>query len=116
MKTPIEMIAEEHKKNREIRGFTPEHDDQHESGSMAMAAALYASPSDDLAKVIESEDGQMYFCDAWPWDKAWDKRKKHDMMRRLQIAGALIVAEMERLQRREARLISEASGADCGFI
>lgn len=33
----------------------------------------------------------------WPWSDAWDKRKKHDRIRQLSIAGALIAAEINRL-------------------
>jgi len=116
--TPIEMISEERKRQIEKEGWTADHDDQHEDGELAMAAALYASP-DDSMMIVERCDccGSVEkLKDPWPWwdyynydryndggcnvhHHAWDKRDKHDRMRRLQIAGALIVAEMERLQR-----------------
>jgi hypothetical protein len=35
--------------------------------------------------------------DAWPWSRNWDKRDKHSRTRRLEIAGALIAAEIDRL-------------------
>lgn len=117
MKTPIELIAEERKRQQEVEGWTLEHDDQHTDESLAMAAALYASPEDRLelveycgeCKTVERID------DPWPWwwrndggrisdHHLWDKRNEHPRMRRLQIAGALIVAEMERLQRAEEKL------------
>jgi len=60
--------------------------------------------------------GGISFVDPWPWfDEvevtrygdglttqvpAWDKRKKHNKLRRLVIAGALIAAEIDRLQRK----------------
>ena len=107
MKTPIELIIEERIRQQEKEGWTAEHDDEHKDGSLAMAAALYASPSDHLMDVTGK--------DPWPWVEnitqeldrgnrtktihVWDSRKKFDRMRRLQVAGALIVAEMERLQR-----------------
>ena len=76
-----------------------------------MAAALYASPNDNLVE-IKTNDFNTKLVDPWPWYdlfdgprggkitvRAWDKRKKHNRMKRLQISGALILAEMERLQR-----------------
>jgi hypothetical protein len=35
---------------------------------------------------------------SWRRVKVWDKREKHDRMRRLEIAGALIAAEIDRLE------------------
>lgn len=37
--------------------------------------------------------------DGWPWGKEWDKRKKHDKIRSLVIAGALIAAELDQLNK-----------------
>ena len=99
MKTPIELITEERKRQQEKEGWTLEHDDQHTDQSLAMAAALYASPDERLKIVMNYRysDGE-HIIDPWPWPDL-DKREDHDRMKRLQIAGALIVAEMERLQR-----------------
>lgn len=118
MKTPLVLINEERQIVKE--GWTKEHDDKHTDGSLAMVAALYASPSDDLVRVLRCEECENTTTelDPWPWWntknydryndggvsfrlRAWDKRKEHSRMKRLQIAGALIVAEMERLQRLE---------------
>lgn len=114
MKTPIELITEERERQQEKEGWTFEHDDKHTDQSLAMAAALYASPRDYL-ELVEycGECSSPDISDPWPWTSytepsrggpsqkinAWDKRGQHSRMRRLQIAGALIVAEIERLQR-----------------
>lgn len=82
-------------------GWTHAHDDKQANRSLALAAALYASPRDDLKVVQATENGVLY-CDPWPWDRKWDKRAKHSELRRMEIAGALIVAEMERQGRSEA--------------
>jgi hypothetical protein len=37
--------------------------------------------------------------DPWPWEPEWDKRGSGDRMRDLVKAGALIAAEIDRLQR-----------------
>lgn len=79
-----------------------------------MAAVCYASPV-PLKALVEvscgcrSADcphtfGKHKWVDAWPWDKQYDKREKHDRIRRLVIAAALIVAEIERLQRAKGEL------------
>lgn len=86
----VEMIANERARQVYREGWTPEHDDTHANGEMAWAAVCYAAP-----KPLEN--------DPWPWSDEWDKRMKHNRMRQLQIAGALIAAELDRLQRIEAR-------------
>ena len=121
MKTPIELIKDERTRQIEKEGWTLEHDDtEHPDGELAMVAALYASPEDNLQIVEYCKECNEahHILDPWPWmdsvnydrygdggvdieHHAWDKRKEVNRMRRLQIAGALIVAEMERLQRLE---------------
>jgi hypothetical protein len=105
MKSGIELITDERKRQIEVEGWTPEHDRQHTRGELALVAALYATP---ITLVNSHGD------DPWPWwDEqsyeghygpvpmkipAWDKRKKHSQLRKLVIAGALIAAEIDRLQ------------------
>lgn len=75
-------------------GWTPEHDDAHVGGQMAVAAGYYA-----LACGFPHERGigggriPQY----WPWDKEW--WKPSDKRRNLVKAAALILAEIERLDR-----------------
>ncbi|EPW8658432.1 TPA: hypothetical protein ACUT5J_001522 [Pseudomonas aeruginosa] len=75
-------------------GWTPEHDDQHSHGQMARAAACYAlagssAPNDGTAALLVSL--------AWPWDEQWWKPStaRRDLIK----AGALILAEIERIDR-----------------
>lgn len=42
--TGIERIAKERKRQTDKLGWSPEHDDAHDGGELAMAAACYASP------------------------------------------------------------------------
>lgn len=78
-------------------GWTPKHDDDHNSGDLAKAAAAYA-----MAAVSQT---QGYTVNRppllWPWDKAW--WKPCDARRSLVKAGALILAEVERLDRADAQ-------------
>lgn len=81
---------------RQIReeGWTPEHDDQHEDGDLASAAAGYTV----FAVIGSGRDSPLF----WPvdWDVTWFKptSPRRDLIK----AAALIVAEIERLDRKEA--------------
>lgn len=101
MSKALDLIAEERQRQIEREGWTPEHDDRHRRGDLAIAAACYAVAHTD-ARVTHpdaDEEGGDYF----PWAKKYDKRQKHDTKRALVIAGALIVAELERMERKEKR-------------
>lgn len=76
-------------------GWTPEHDDEHKAGQMADAAACYALYN--YPRVIRTR--------FWPWDSEWWKPK--DFRRDLVKAGALIVAEIERLDRASSKQPSQ---------
>ena len=97
MMKAIDEIRVERARQVTDEGWTPEHDDKHSDGSLAMAAALYASPS----PLYATDSAGWSFYDPWPWPD-FDKRKRHNDRRRLVIAGALIVAEIERLDRDHA--------------
>jgi hypothetical protein len=102
----IAEIAAERRRQVEVEGWSLDHDDEHTDGSLAGAAAAYALLSTvtdraDLA-VLEQHgaDGMTYEMKAaWPksWDTSWFKPKgrRRDLVR----AAALIVAEIERLDR-----------------
>ncbi|MDD5373260.1 MAG: hypothetical protein PHO62_07550 [Sulfurimonas sp.] len=80
----IAKILQEREKQITKNGYMPEHDDEHTDGSIADAAAHYASHT-------KSE--------LYPWDKQYNSKEKHSRIEQLVIAGALIVAELERLER-----------------
>lgn len=110
-KTGVQLIADERNRQMEKEGWTPEHDDQHTDRSLAMAAACYAAPERILIRRIEKKRNgcgvptglyRNRLCDPWPWSPDWDKREIHDVKRQLVIAGALIAAEIDRLQRAAA--------------
>ena len=97
MNTALLDIEAERVRQVEKEGWTQAHDDSHKDGQLADAAACYAATESSV--MYASEGGMMY--DLWPanWDRKWNKRSKHDRRRQLVIAGALIVAELERLAR-----------------
>jgi len=82
MSTVIHEIAAERKRQIEGEGWTPGHDAEHIDGELARAAACYALG----IKLAQ-----------WPWDAGWWKPKGR--RRNLVRAGALIVAEIERIDR-----------------
>lgn len=83
-------------------GWTAEHDDAHNAGQLAIAAACYAVNGLKQAKVVKiNVSAYLGFDDAWPWHAKWDKRRTHSRERQLVIAGALIAAEIDRLNRQE---------------
>lgn len=96
----IDEIAAERARQIEVEGWTPEHDDSHISGSLAGAAACYAI-SDRVQRIQAARPGPgtTFFDRLWPWDLNWWKPK--DRRRDLIRAGALIVAEIERIDRAE---------------
>lgn len=103
MKTGIELISEERKRQVEQEGWTPEHDDGHTDGELIEAArayALYAEalsfPHTDTFKDLM----QGRTPHDWPWSSEWWKPSQ-DKVRNLVKAGALIAAEIDRLQRKE---------------
>lgn len=86
------LIAAERRRQVEAEGWTPEHDDAHDSGEMAVAATFYLDPPLGSGWGEGAPDG-------WPWEpEAW---KPKDQVSNLIRAGALIAAEIDRLQRAE---------------
>ena len=94
-------IAAERRRQVEVEGWTPEHDDEHSGGEMALAAASYAY----AAGLPETwrEDSRKWGSTPgmWPW--AMSSFKLKDRRRDLVRAAALILAEIERLDRHELR-------------
>ncbi|KAB2792847.1 hypothetical protein F9K96_06890 [Brucella anthropi] len=78
-------VLAERRRQIEAEGWTPEHDDQWRHGALAKAATCYASVHPVAASY-------------WPWDLKW--WKPSDRRRNLVKAAALILAEIERLDRK----------------
>jgi hypothetical protein len=94
--TPIEEIAAERERQKAVEGWTEAHDDAHRHAELALAAAAYAIPH-FLRRLIISVDGTELLSRLWPWD--WNWWKSRDRRRDLVKAAALLVAEIERLDR-----------------
>ena len=94
MKTGIELIAEERKRQIEQLGWDAEHDAKHTHHELARAAACYATPG-YIRKLHITDNGTPF---GWPFSKDWWKPCPQDRKRELVKAGALIAAEIDRLQ------------------
>lgn len=91
-------IARERERQMQAEDWTAEHDDAHGDGALARAAGCYALHAGQ-APMAQVPD--RYAPQDWPWDARWWKPK--DRRRDLIRAAALIVAEIERLDRAAAR-------------
>jgi hypothetical protein len=100
--TAIEEVAAERKRQRTKERWSLAHDDGHDDGSLAAAAACYAHPARIfIAEQLAGRAYQTYtsYRDAWPesWAGRWWKPKSR--RRNLVRAAALIIAEIERIDR-----------------
>jgi hypothetical protein len=87
-------VLAERRRQVEAEGWTPEHDDQHIPGTLAQAASCYIEWNGWETEY--QRDGAIPI--NWPWAAAWWK-PSDDPRRNLEKAGALILAEIERLDR-----------------
>ena len=114
--TGVQLITIERERQINEEGWTPEHDDEHENGEMGLMASLYATPI--LLYCHDKRKDGVWFHDPYislVWDEEWDERKRSVLgniiqnknfptkqrIRNLVKAGALIAAEIDRLQRLE---------------
>lgn len=95
MKTGIELIAEERERQISSEGWTHEHDDEHTDGEIADAAACYAM-TEAVRELVDDRETirDMVWPASWVFKPSPDNR-----VRELVKAGALIAAEIDRLNR-----------------
>lgn len=85
-------VLAERQRQISVEGWTPEHDDEHIGSEMAEAALCYIDHAIDMA-----QPGTSILSTRWPWKVRWWKptTPRRDLVK----AGALILAEIERLDR-----------------
>ena len=102
-KSGIRLISDERKRQISEEGWTPEHDDEHCEAALAFAGVSYALSAARRVEFCEFagfDSRNIDYTeppDLWPWDRKW--WKPGDPVRMLVKAGALIAAEIDRLQR-----------------
>jgi hypothetical protein len=104
-----DVLAERYRQQAK-EGWSAAHDDEHTDGSLADAAACYAATTRPFkAEEFAGVGYRPYTCysDLWPksWADHWFKPRK-SRRRKLIVAAALIIAEIERLDRTELLNIS----------
>jgi hypothetical protein len=96
VRSGVELIAAERRRQIDVEGWISEHDDEHTRGQLANAAMAYTRKS--LQQAISINTGVLPPPE-WPWMLDWWKPSP-DPIRNLVKAGALIAAEIDRLQRK----------------
>lgn len=93
-------ILAERRRQIAVEGWTLSDDDNHPPGALAAAGACYAVFA---AETQLDDEPQPCGCPppAWPWAREW--WKPNGVRRALVKAGALIIAEIEKIDRKAAR-------------
>ncbi len=97
----VTSVVAERQRQIKAEGYTAEHDDKHDSGELAGAAACYARHVNARSWVFLQDRFDAYrnepVPNAWPFDAAsWKPRSpREDMVK----ATALGIAEIERMDR-----------------
>lgn len=109
-KTGIELIAEERKEQIEKHGFDSKHDDMHDDGLLIEAAIVCASNYIVYWKQTFANGQSFQAMEVSSWELPvkyngnvllpnTDNSTKKERIHQLKVAGALIAAEIDRLQR-----------------
>jgi hypothetical protein len=88
--TGVDLISEERQRQVALKGWTAEHDDTHENAELLSAAVWYIDNGSefDLGLTLPP----------WPFQpEGW--KASNNRVHQLAKAGALIAAEIDRLQR-----------------
>lgn len=113
----VERIAAERQRQVDVEGWTPEHDGEHDDGSLTSAARCYAHTA--LCQMNSDMPTNTPPGDGWPWTRtvvAYDFTRESvrdgwkpstDPIRNLEKAGALIAAEIDRLQAARTPVVAD---------
>ncbi len=105
MSKAIDDVIAERQRQVEAEGWTETHDDGHDGGELCAAGGCYALYADAYPNAGEPPE-------AWPWHRKWWKPKdfRQDLVR----AAALILAEIERHDRKHVTPNAEITGRVSG--
>lgn len=107
MKTGVEIIADERKRQIEVKGWTEEYDSLYCDGELSNAAACYAMRK-ECREIFLPDERDSILCELWPFEDKWWKPTPDDRIRELAKAGALIAAEIDRIH-------NKTNNATCGL-
>jgi hypothetical protein len=94
----VKMILDECERQYSQEGWSEKHDDGHDGGELALAAACYAAFPMELYTTNKDLYNKFVFEKLIPFGE-YQIDKKHSEMRRLTISASLIIQEMRRLRR-----------------
>lgn len=92
--TGADLIKAERQRQIEVEGFDMAHDyTEHHMDDLARAGAFYALPAHDRCRTQINK--------VWPFSWEWCKPTPDNRLKELAKAGALIAAEIDRIQNME---------------
>lgn len=99
MSDALRDVVAERRRQVEVKGWTPDHDDEHNAGDIACAGASYALAAGDVLGPYSQGDAG-FTAENPPsfWPSDW-RFKPSDPRRMLVKATALTIAELERFDR-----------------
>lgn len=100
----VRLIAAERQRQITQERWTPDHDDQHADGALVVAARTYIEAALNLNEV----HGVEYETPSYDWPTGWAWKPSDNPVRNLVKAGALIAAEIDRLQRAALAAVDSA--------
>lgn len=89
----MEDVAKERRHQIEDKGHTPERDDEYGNDELAMAGAWFALPSEVRVQLSHGNE------QAGLWPIGWRPPTFKERRQNLVIAAALLIAEIERIDR-----------------
>jgi len=108
MKTGVELIAIERKRQIEELGFDYTNDSLYKDDQLAQAAATYAMPKrirDMYASYLTASD--TWIPRWWPWSFKYWKPTPEDRIKELTKAGALLAAQIDWINNERDKLINK---------
>lgn len=92
----VGLIGVERSRQMDVENWTQEHDDMHRCAELSAAACTYGLHA--MRQIAAGDKVLSITNGLWPWSLSWWK-PSDDPIRNLVKAGALIAAEIDRLQR-----------------
>ena len=100
--TGAQLILGERQRQASEEGWTFEHDDRHKNHELVRAAICYLETESTRKLAGPHYSHPEVVPHKWPWDDKYWKPTPDDRVKELVKAGALIAAEIDRLQRKKS--------------
>jgi hypothetical protein len=107
MKTGVQLIADERKRQIENEGYDATHDSQYKNsvlGNAGICYAVMAGGSPEIRNAVREQASAGHAPKGWPWGLEFWRPSAGDSdaerIKELVKAGALLAAEIDRLNRK----------------